>query len=269
MNNNNGQQEFKSVDTKKILETTEKKEVEIKNKQDTVYTLVKSLESQIKAALPKHINTTRFCRIIMTELRKNPELLKCNSNSLMGAILTASQLGLEPGILGQCYFVPFKQNVEFIIGVQGLVNLLYNNGNIETVSYEIVYENDTFERLLGLRPSLIHKINDEDNRGAIRGCYAVINFKNGSVYYKYMTKKDILKRKEVSKSKGSEYSPWNKWEEEMYVKTVIKGALKYCPLKTEIQEMINNDHIIKNPEKENILDIDEKDTINVDFNNKE
>ena len=56
-----------------------------------------SVRKQIQNALPRHLDSNRIIRVIMTEVNKNPKLAECSKASFYGAILQASQLGLEIG----------------------------------------------------------------------------------------------------------------------------------------------------------------------------
>lgn len=71
---------------------------------------------QLSKALPRHMNPERMARIALTEFRKNPTLGNCTPASFFGSLLTASQLGLEPGPLGHCYLIPYKGQVSLQIG---------------------------------------------------------------------------------------------------------------------------------------------------------
>src|SRR5690348_15772894 len=75
--------------------------------------------AQLRLALPKAITPERLARLVLTEVRRIPALLDCNRNSLLGAVLQAAQLGLEPGVLGQCWIIPYKGNATFVLGYQG------------------------------------------------------------------------------------------------------------------------------------------------------
>ena len=78
-----------------------------KNKK-TVFDLIQSSKEQFAMALPKHISTDRFTRVALTAVRQNPKLQECSVPSLLGVFMTLAQLGLEPGVLGQAYILPFN-----------------------------------------------------------------------------------------------------------------------------------------------------------------
>lgn len=79
-------------------------------KAATVIDVVRStkFQKQMSLAMPKSMTPDRLTRIVMTECRKTPALLKCAPESFYGAVLQCAALGLEPGsALGHCYLLPF------------------------------------------------------------------------------------------------------------------------------------------------------------------
>lgn len=52
--------------------------------------------------------------------------------------------------------------------------------------------------------------------------------------------------KEYSKNFDSSFSPWKTNYESMALKTIIKKALKYAPLKSEFRNALSTDETIKN-----------------------
>ena len=161
--------------------------------------------------------------------------------------MQAAQLGLEPGLLGHCYLLPFKNNkkgiteVQFIIGYKGMIDLARRSGQIQNIYAHAVYEKDEFEYELGLEPKLVHKPSMEADRGAFVGAYAVAHFKDGGYQFEFMPKAEIEKRKGRSKTANSSYSPWATDYEEMAKKTVIRHMWKYLPISVEIQQQVAYD----------------------------
>ncbi len=74
----------------------------------TIAAYLQKMGPEIEKALPSHMNADRMARIALTTIRTNPKLLECSVPSLLGAVMQAAQLGLEPGLIGHCYLVPFK-----------------------------------------------------------------------------------------------------------------------------------------------------------------
>jgi len=249
-----------------------------KNKPKTIEDYLKQMAPAMAEALPKHMSVDRLTRLTMTTIRTNPELRKADVPSLLGAVMQAAQLGLEPGLLGQCYLLPFKNNkkgiteVQFIIGYKGMIDLARRSGHIQSIYAHAVYENDDFEYELGLEPKLVHKPTMEADRGKFIGAYAVAHFKDGGYQFEFMPKSEIEKRKSRSKAASSKFSPWNTDYEEMAKKTVVRHMWKYLPISVEIQQQVaydegtarsikditpNDDVFLEAPEHD-IIDIEEQ-----------
>lgn len=212
-------------------------------KQMTVTEFVKSMQEEFKNALPKVLTPERFTRIALTALSNTPELKKCTATSLVGGLMQAAQLGLEPNTpLGQAYLIPYKNKgtleCQFQVGYKGMLDLAYRSETIKTVQAYVVYENDKFEYELGLEPKLKH-IPAISNRGDAKHVYAIFKTDNGGYGFEVMSIDDVKEHgKKYSKSFNSPYSPWTTNFEEMAKKTVIKKVLKYAPLKAEFATAI-------------------------------
>ena len=216
------------------------------SKPKTIIDLVQLSKNQFANALPKHINTDRFVRIAITTIRQNPKLAKCSQESLLGALMVSAQLGLEPGVLGQCYLIPFENKkagtveCQFQIGYKGLIELLRRSGQLSDIYSYTVYENDEFYIEYGLSRTLVHKPNFTD-RGGIKGFYAVAILKDGAKAFEYMTKDEITKHEEKYRKGSYKNDVWNKNFEEMSQKTVVKKLLKWLPVSVEFLEMAAKD----------------------------
>jgi recombination protein RecT len=214
----------------------------------TIAAYLKKMGPEIEKALPKHMDADRMARIALTTIRTNPKLLECSVPSLLGAVMQAAQLGLEPGLIGHCYLVPFKNgktgqtDVQFIIGYKGMIDLARRSGNIESIYAHAVYSNDTFEYEYGLHPKLVHKPAMTE-RGEFIGAYAVAHFKDGGYQFEFMPKEEIEKRRK--RSKAANAGPWVTDYEEMAKKTVIRHMWKYLPISIEIQQQAAQDGVVR------------------------
>ena len=212
--------------------------------------MIKAMEPEIKKALPSVITPERFTRMALSATNMNPQLLKCTQMTFLSALMSAAQLGLEPNTpLGQAYLIPRKNHgvleCQFQIGYKGYKDLFYRNGNAQMVDAHCVYENDEFEYEFGLTPALKHKPAFR-NRGDMIAVYAVWKTSNGGFGFEVMSKEDIDAHAEkYSESYKSSYSPWKTNYESMAKKTVLKAALKYAPISSEMARMLSNDETIK------------------------
>ncbi|MED1304736.1 recombinase RecT [[Bacillus thuringiensis] serovar konkukian] len=222
--------------------------------EQTVEAYMKKMGPRMAEVLPKHMDMDRMSRIALTTIRTNPMLLECTVPSLMGAVMQAVQLGLEPGLLGHCYLLPFNKNVgtkqnpewikevQFIIGYKGMIDLARRSGHIQSIYAHAVYENDEFEYELGLHPKLTHKPSFGD-RGKFIGAYAVAHFKDGGYQMEFMPESEIEKRRGRSKSK--DFGPWKSDYEEMAKKTVVRSMFKYLPISIEVQTQAQHDEVVR------------------------
>jgi recombination protein RecT len=233
---------------------------------NTIAAYLKKMGPEIARALPKHMDPDRLARIALTTIRTTPKLLQCNIQSLIAAVMQSAQLGLEPGLLGHCYIIPFGNVAQFIIGYRGMIDLARRSGNIQSIAAHEVYENDLFILEYGLEDTLKHipwHLREDkhfDEPGQFRGCYMVAKFKDGGHQIHYMSKKEIDDHRKRSKSANN--GPWVTDYIEMAKKTVVRAAWKWLPISVEIMQQVQtSDETIKHEiaddmsEVPNVIDI--------------
>ena len=223
-------------------------------------TYIKSMEGEIKKALPSVLTPERFTRMVLSAISTNPKLGSCTPQSFLGAMMSAAQLGLEPNTpLGQAYILPYQNKgvleAQFQLGYKGLIDLAYRSGEVEVVQAHIVYENDDFECEFGLEPKLTH-IPADSERGKPIKVYAMFKTKSGGYGFEVMSMDDVRNHaQKYSKAYSSSFSPWATNFEEMAKKTVLKKCLKYAPLKSDFVKGIVQDETIKNEVSEDMYDV--------------
>lgn len=219
-------------------------------KAATVIDVVRSkkFQAQMALALPKSMTADRLTRIVMTECRKAPALLKCAPESFYGAVLQCAALGLEPGsALGHCYLLPFgngkdrsgRPNAQLIIGYRGMIDLARRSGQIISLQAWTVHAQDTFNYQLGLEPDIQHVPASTADRGPVTHVYAVAKLKGGGVQFEVMSRAEIEKVRSTSKAGNS--GPWASHWEEMAKKTVIRRLFKYLPVSIEAVRAVEID----------------------------
>lgn len=208
----------------------------------TIAAYLKKIGPQLADVLPKHVDLDRLLRISLTTIRTNPKLLQCEMPSLMAAVMQAATLGLEPGLLGHCYIVPYGREATFIIGYKGMIDLARRSGNIQSISAREIYENDYFELTFGLEENITHipwhVRTDEvkDQPGQIRGAYMVARFKDGGHFIHCMSTQEIEQHRR--RSKAATNGPWVTDYVEMCKKTVVRAGWKWLPISIEIAEQV-------------------------------
>jgi recombination protein RecT len=226
----------------------------------TMQTYIKSMEGEIKKALPSVITPERFTRMVLSAISVNPQLGSCTPSSFLGAMMSAAQLGLEPNTpLGQAYILPYKNKgvleAQFQLGYKGLIDLAYRSGEVEVVQAHIVYENDEFTCEYGLEPKLTHVPADRERGNPIK-VYAMFKTKSGGYGFEVMSIEDVKQHaQKYSKSYSSNYSPWTTNFEEMAKKTCLKKCLKYAPLKSDFVRGVVQDGSIKNEISEDMYEV--------------
>jgi recombination protein RecT len=231
------------------------KQDQIKKVQD----LLDRAKPAIMAALPRHMSVDRMMRVALTQIRTNPVLLECEAITLIAAIVQASQLGLEIGVLGQAYLVPFNnkksgnKEVQLIPGYRGLINLARRTGEVLSVTANVVHSKDKFEIRLGTEPSIIHEPNYDPKNKDVVGAYAIAIYKNGYRQFEYMPIDELDAIK--ARSKAKDFGPWVTDEEEMQRKTVIRRISKFIPASVELATAVDLDTKALEGESQNLADI--------------
>ena len=224
------------------------------NKKPSLQGLIRTMEPEIKKALPSVITPERFTRMVFTALSSNKKLQACTPESFLGAMMQAAQLGVEPNTpIGQAYLIPYGNQVQFQLGYKGLIDLAYRSGEVQSIQAHEVHENDTFEYELGLNPKLKHVPAMKD-RGQVILYYAVIKLKNGGEGFEVMSREDVDQFARA-KSKTYKNGPWQTDFDEMAKKTVLKKVLKYAPLKSDFAKQVKEDETIKTSISENMTDL--------------
>lgn len=192
----------------------------------------------IEMALPKHLNPDRMMRLGLTCFSTNPHLRECSAGSILSSIVVASQLGLEPGIAGQGYLIPYKTTCTFVPGWQGLVGLLNNTGRA-TAWTGSVFDGDEFECELGSNPRLRHKPGPNyGDATKLKWVYAVgkVNGSEQPVLEPWPIERVWKHRDRFNKVGAKHYSFQHP---EMYArKVVLLQVLKYMPRSIELNNAI-------------------------------
>jgi len=195
-------------------------------------------KNQIALALPKHISADRMVRLAMTSFSQNKGLQACDMHSIFASVVVAAQLGLEIGVGGQGYLVPYKGKATFVPGWQGLVDLVSRAGRA-TVWTGAVYEGDKFDWALGDNPFVKHQPEgDADNWKQISHVYAIGRV-NGSQYpvIEVWTMNRVVRHlNKYNKVGASHYALKDDGVNmEMYARKVaLLQVLKYMPKSIEV-----------------------------------
>lgn len=207
--------------------------------------LVANMTPQLARALPKHVDSERFARIALTAIKSTPKLAECLDSAhgkltLLGALMQSAQLGLEPGVLGSCWILPFRDKglmtAQFILGYRGMIDLARRSGNIRTIYAHEVCANDDFQFSFGVGGTLTHRPCLVGERGPTIGYYSFAELTDGAYQYDFMTIADVHRiRDTYSKSSKNPSSPWQTEPDEMGKKTVLRRFFKALPVSVEMR----------------------------------
>lgn len=197
-------------------------------------------KSQLQAALPKHLNPDRMSRLAMTAFSQNSALQKCDPRSIFASIIVLSQLGLEPGIDGQGYLVPYKGICTPVPGWKGYVDLVSRAGRA-TVWTGAVFEGDEFDYALGDSPYLKHRPGDENDESKLTHVYAIGRVKEAEFpVIEVWTIKKIIKHRDKHNKVGVKHYSFANLE--MYARKIpLMQVLKYMPKSVELQTAMQID----------------------------
>ncbi|QCG95021.1 rect protein [Azospirillum sp. TSA2s] len=194
--------------------------------------------AEFAAALPQHIPLDRFKRVALTAINKNPDLLRAEPRSLMGAFVMAAQDGLLPdGREGA--IVMYGNQAQWMPMVYGIVKKMRNSGELASISAHAVYAKDRFKYVLGDEERIEHEPTMMEDRGPMVAVYATAKLKDGTIQREVMMRADVEKVRQASRAKNG--GPWKDWYEEMARKTVVRRLSKYLPMSTEVEQMLRRD----------------------------
>lgn len=196
------------------------------------------LQPQLARTLPKHMKADRMARLALTAFSNNPDMQACSFQSIANSLMTAGALGLEPGINGAGFLIPYKGVCTFVPGWKGLVDLVSRSGRA-SVWTGAVFAGDHFDFALGDRPFIQHRPGDETDPAAMTHVYSVgrVNGADWPIIEVWSVAKVKKHRDKFNKQGGKHYSFR---EPEMYGRKVpLLQVLKYLPSSIEIANAIS------------------------------
>jgi recombination protein RecT len=197
--------------------------------------------AQIEAALPKHLTPDRMVRLATTALSQNRKLADCSATSIFASVIVASQLGLEIGVAGQGFLVPYKTTATFIPGWQGLVDLVSRSGR-GSVWTGAVFEGDQFDYVLGDSPSLTHRPGGENDPARMTHVYAIGRPKGAEwPIIEVWPIARIWKHRDKNNKVGNDHYSFK--HPEMYARKIpLLQVLKYMPKSIELTAAVELSH---------------------------
>jgi recombination protein RecT len=200
------------------------------------------LKPQMALALPKHLTADRMARLALTAFSTSQNLQNCDQKSIAASIMTAGQLGLEPGVNGAGFLIPYGQTCTFVPGWKGLVDLVSRSGR-GTVFTGVIFRDQRYTFTDGARRDLvIHNETDLDAPEDITHAYAIGWVKDASMpIIELWSVAKITKHRDKYNKVGKRHYSFRDWE--MYCRKVpLLQVLKYMPSSIEVANAIAINH---------------------------
>lgn len=203
---------------------------------------MEKFKPQLALALPKHLTADRMARLALTAFSTSPALQRCDPKSIAASIMTAGQLGLEPGVNGAGYLIPYGNTCTFVPGWKGLVDLVSRSGR-GTVFTGVIFRDQDYTFTDGARRDLvIHNETELDDAADITHAYAVGWVKDASMpIIELWTVEKIRKHRDKYNKVGKKHYSYRDWE--MYARKIpLLQVLKYMPCSIEVANAITAAH---------------------------
>lgn len=241
------------------VEKSEKKRLELVTQPIStaanVQQLLELYREPLERLAPKTLDVQRMMRIAVMIAGRNPRLREATGLSLIGAVMMATQMGLDIG-MGLAHLVPFRNKkkingkwvkvteVQLIPDYKGLIELVTNTGKITAIRAVPVFEEDLkdngFVYEEGATPKLEHRPKSRSmNPDDLYAVYSVARYPDGFLDIELMFRNEI----ELihARSKAADNGPWTTDYIEMSKKTVIKRHCKRLPKSIEMITAIGLD----------------------------
>lgn len=205
--------------------------------QPTIGQVIQQMRPEIERALPKGMDGDRMARLALTVVRQTPKLARCTPASFAGALLTAAALGLEPGVNGEAYLVPYGTECQLIIGYQGMAKLFWQHPMASYLDAQAVYAEDEFDYAYGLDPFLRHK-PAMGERGEVVAYYAVAKLTSGASSFVVLSPQQVKALRQGKVGPSGDIKDPERWMER---KTVLRQLVKLLPRSTQMNHALVSD----------------------------
>ncbi len=210
-----------------------------KERQSNLKSLLLRATPALKDVLPKYLTPERMVRVALLAANRDPKLLECTPESILGAMMQSAQFGLEVGgVAGHAYLVPYwntkkgRREAQFIVGYRGLLALVWRAAQID-IDADVVHRHDYYECEKGLHPRLAFRRGAGD-RGEPIGAWALARLPDGRARFDEMTTEEINAVRDKTRRPGEPVTgPWLDYWGEMAKKTVVRRLVKYLPIQSD------------------------------------
>lgn len=213
-------------------------------------------------ALGDKLDAVQYLSTIRGMARENPVFTRVDVWELVRCALDLAELGLRPNTpFGHAWIIPrvmFKDTprekvtLSVQIGAQGLLELAFRAGTLESIHAEVVFEGDEFTYEYGSKSHLRHVPRGSQRNRTPTHAYAYATLRGGGEAFVVWDFADVLYIRDNSdaykyavsqgeKSKTYLQAPWIANLPSMARKTMLKQLLKVIPKSAEF--LVRADYI--------------------------
>ena len=224
------------------------------------------------------LDPEKVVRLTLNAMQKTPKLKAATMESMLGCMMTATSLGLEPNtVLEHAWILPYQNRrkgmdgkwystleAQFMVGYRGYVALAYRFPDLAILHADAISANDAYESYISSAVESAtffkHQKNLKDPGDPI-GSYCFTRLNRGGRGMDIVTELPkaeielIRERSETYKAlksrlnsgsaaeaakaqKNFDETPWNMWWRSMYAKSAIRRHVKQFPLTAEMSAAV-------------------------------
>jgi recombination protein RecT len=237
------------------------------DRPQTLARLIDQMRPEIARALPKHMDPDRMARVALTLVRQNPQLGLVVPETFLGALMTCSQLGLEPGPLGHAWIIPRKRTLDngdrileanFQLGYKGVIELARRSGQVAKIVARTVYSEELrlgqfsagyegSDDIVTHQPILIGE------KGTPSLYYGIAKLTNAEIYTAFLTPGDVEERHR-KRSSAPNSPAWRNDFDSMAWKSCVVEMRRWLPQSPELEQALAMDGQVRVDISPDVLD---------------
>ena len=217
------------------------------------------------AVAGKYMTPDRMMRLCVSAIRTTPKLLQADPPTVLGSLMTAAALELEPNTVTQeCFLIPYDRSIkqgdnwikvtecQFQIGYKGFMKLGYRSPRVKKITPRAVRQHDDFDYLEGTGGFLRYK-KALNNAGEVIGAFSYLELQDGTEDFMILGLDEIHRARDRSQTwkslkaniersrndkerdrnqKKFDDTPWQAFFDDMSAKSAIRKHAKFMPLES-------------------------------------
>lgn len=201
----------------------------------------KSIASKVRKLLGNEYSEA-FALTFLANLERDPSLATCTDVSISRCLLFCAEHQLSPrGLAPEVYLIAremkykdptrkgvvrVKRELHPMVSYRGYISQAKRFADVKNVWASEVFENEPFELRAGTGGIHVdhspQPFAGREERGDFIGCYAVVEFRDGSKHHSFMSAEEIAQARALAAENSG---AWNNWPSPMRLKCVLKRAL--------------------------------------------